>query len=372
MRSATGASCDWCDGLEMSTESYNDWMNDHDGGERFHAERKIDDFFSSGRFCEDAQPAQQVRAAASAPPPPPPPAGSPVATQEPEDWLALHPLANYSSQLGDWQPSGGDHNAWGSLPEPDDEEPAEQQAAQATDEPTNEPSALKPAHVPTPRAMFFHCGSFTTEEPESVPPAEPRPLPSARAAFYHQSSFTAEQRLNAHTASMPPGEAAHHRALAPAEVRGADGRVVVWSRWPSIPKARSRTTMSHTRRGGPTTRCSVLPALAIAALSTVGSRNSSVGPPPLRARSRLRRSRRTLPRPMRFAQSKRDGFATMAMAASYRAREPIRTGSSIGCAISSLAIDATARIRRERHARTCHMRARESTVQFDPQEAERV
>ena len=200
---------DWCDGrLEMSTESYNDWMNDHDGGERFHAERKIDDFFSSGRFCEDAQPAQQVRAAASAPPPPPPPAGSPVATQEPEDWLALHPLANYSSQLGDWQPSGGDHNAWGSLPEPDDEEPAEQQAAQATDEPTNEPSALKPAHVPTPRAMFFHCGSFTTEEPESVPPAEPRPLPSARAAFYHQSSFTAEQRLNAHTASMPPGEAA--------------------------------------------------------------------------------------------------------------------------------------------------------------------
>ena len=57
--------------------------------------------------------------------------------------------------------------------------------------------------------MFFHCGSFTTEEPESVPPAEPRPLPSARAAFYHQSSFTAEQRLNAHTASMPPGEAAH-------------------------------------------------------------------------------------------------------------------------------------------------------------------
>lgn len=224
-------------------------MNDHDGGERFHAERKIDDFFSSGRFCEDAQPAQQVRAAASAPPPPPPPAGSPVATQEPEDWLALHPLANYSSQLGDWQPSGGDHNAWGSLPEPDDEEPAEQQAAQATDEPTNEPSALKPAHVPTPRAMFFHCGSFTTEEPESVPPAEPRPLPSARAAFYHQSSFTAEQRLNAHTASMPPGEAAHHRALAPAEVRGADGRVVVWSRWPSIPKARSRTTMSHTRRG---------------------------------------------------------------------------------------------------------------------------
>ena len=113
--------------------------------------------------------------------------------------------------------------------------------------------------------------------------------------------------------------------------------------------------MSHTRRGGPTTRCSVLPALAIAALSTVGSRNSSVGSPPLRARSRLRRSRRTLPRPMRFAQSKRDGFATMAMAASSRAREPIRTGSSIGCAISSLAIDATARIRRERHARTCEL-----------------
>ena len=28
------------------------------------------------------------------------------------------------------------------------------------------------------------------------------------------------------SASMPPGEAAHHRALAPAEVRGADGRVV--------------------------------------------------------------------------------------------------------------------------------------------------
>ena len=88
---------------------------------------------------------------------------------------------------------------------------------------------------------------------------------------------------------------------------------------------------------------------------TFYSRNSSVGSPPLRARSRLRRSRRTLPRPMRFAQSKRDGFATMAMAASYRAREPITTGSSIGCAISSLAIDATARIRRERHARTCEL-----------------
>ena len=354
MRSATGASCDWCDGLEMSTESYNDWMNDHDGGERFHAERKIDDFFSSGRFCEDAQPAQQVRAAASAPPPPPPPAGSPVATQEPEDWLALHPLANYSSQLGDWQPSGGDHNAWGSLPEPDDEEPVEQQAAQATDEPTNEPSALKPAHVPTPRAMFFHCGSFTTEEPESVPPAEPRPLPSARAAFYHQSSFTAEQRLNAHTASMPPGEAAHHRALAPAEVRGADGRVVTMAFDPE-----GEVAYYHEPHEAGRPNYAVLGPTGFGDRGTFYSRNSSVGSPPLRARSRLRRSRRTLPRPMRFAQSKRDGFATMAMAASYRAREPIRTGSSIGCAISSLAIDATARIRRQNDTRadnrTCEL-----------------
>ena len=45
--------------------------------------------------------------------------------EEPEDWLACHPLANY----GDWQPSGGDYDAWGSPPsdwEPDDDEPAEQ------------------------------------------------------------------------------------------------------------------------------------------------------------------------------------------------------------------------------------------------------
>ena len=267
MRSATGASCDWCDGLEMSTESYNDWMNDHDGGERFHAERKIDDFFSSGRFCEDAQPAQQVRAAASAPPPPPPPAGSPVATQEPEDWLALHPLANYSSQLGDWQPSGGDHNAWGSLPEPDDEEPVEQQAAQATDEPTNEPSALKPAHVPTPRAMFFHCGSFTTESrSQSHQPSHgrcraPAPPSITRAASPPSNASTLIPR-----ACLP----ARRRTIARSRPPRYAVLTAVWSRWPSIPKARSRTTMSHTRRGGPTTRCSVLPALAIAALSTVG------------------------------------------------------------------------------------------------------
>ena len=48
-----------CHGFEMHEESYCDWMGDHDGGERFHAEREMDDYASDE---EDSEPAKQVRA----------------------------------------------------------------------------------------------------------------------------------------------------------------------------------------------------------------------------------------------------------------------------------------------------------------------
>ena len=84
-----------------------------------------------------------------------------------------------------------------------------------------------PAPPPPPYAAPPSQPVPPVSQPESVPPAEPQPLPSARAAYYHPSSFTTEQRLDAHTASMTPGEAAHHRTLAPTAVQGADGSVIM-------------------------------------------------------------------------------------------------------------------------------------------------
>ncbi len=151
-------------------------------------------YYFEGRRARELR-AERI-AAAGAPPPPPPSSGTAAAVEEPEDWLARHPLANYGSHPGDWQPSGGDHDGWGSPPsdwEPDDDEPP----AQPTGQPAEQPTVV-PAYAPTPRAMFFHRGSFTSQ-----------------------------QRLDAHTAHMSPGEAAHHRSLAPAPVRGADGSVIM-------------------------------------------------------------------------------------------------------------------------------------------------
>ena len=41
------------------------------------------------------------------------------------------------------------------------------------------------------------------------------------------TAFTQEERLAAHTAGMPTGEAEHHHQLAPTPVRGADGSSIM-------------------------------------------------------------------------------------------------------------------------------------------------
>mmetsp|Transcript_18369 Transcript_18369/g.53131 ORF Transcript_18369/g.53131 Transcript_18369/m.53131 type:complete len:225 (+) Transcript_18369:187-861(+) len=221
---------------------------------------------------------------------------------------------------------------------------------------------------PLAPCSFTAAASRLRSRSQSHQPSHGRPLPSARAAFYHQSSLTPPS--NASTLIPRACLPARRRTIAPSHPPRYAVLTAVWSAMAFDPEGEVAYYHEPHEAGRP--NYAVLGPTGFDDRGSFygGSRNSSVGSPPLRACSRLRRSRRTLPRPMRFAQSKRDGFATMAMAASSRAREPIRTGSSIGCAISSLAIDATARIRRG--TTRADMRARESTVQFDPQEAERV
>ena len=49
----------YCQGLDMHEESFCDWQNDSEGGERFYAEREWDQYVSEE---ESSSPATQVRA----------------------------------------------------------------------------------------------------------------------------------------------------------------------------------------------------------------------------------------------------------------------------------------------------------------------
>ena len=185
------AFCEWAErhDVPVNADTYLDWQNDADEGEAFHSERRVDAWASNADIREQQQ-EQQV--ASGAPPPPPPPSSNTVLAEEQEPWMARNPLANYGSNVGDWQPSGGEHDAWG--PPSADDVPIEEGE-----------EAAAPPEATLPRTF----------------------APTARARFFHAEAFSPAQRLVAHTASMPPGEAQHHRQLAPAPVQGADGSVVM-------------------------------------------------------------------------------------------------------------------------------------------------
>ena len=104
--------------------------------------------------------------------------------------MARDPLANYGSNVGDWRPSGGEHDAWG--PPSEDDVPVEE-------------------------------GEDAAAPPEATPPRTF--APTARARFFHPEAFSPAQRLAAHTASMPPGEAQHHLQLAPPQYKA---QMAVW------------------------------------------------------------------------------------------------------------------------------------------------
>ena len=192
---------DWCDrhDLDAHEETYTDWCADQDGGGKFHAERQID-AWSRAEPEDDSAPEEhsaeiachntrELAAAAPPPPPPPPPASSVAVEPEPEP----DPLSYLHPRVDDWQPCGGDWEppGWGSPPSDD--------------------------------------GSNGAEEAERLPPdavLQRMPL-TARAAYHYGHLFTGEELLDAHVANMPAGEAAHHRALAPAVIEGHDGQVVM-------------------------------------------------------------------------------------------------------------------------------------------------
>ena len=105
------AFCEWAErpwnDVPVNADTYLElWLNDEDGGEAFHFQRRIDKWACNADI-EEQQQEQQV--ASGAPPPPPPPSSSTVVAEEQEPWMSRHPLANYGSNLGDWQPSGGEH-----------------------------------------------------------------------------------------------------------------------------------------------------------------------------------------------------------------------------------------------------------------------
>ena len=106
------AFCEWAErhDVPVNADTYLDWQNDADEGEAFHSERRVDAWASNADIREQQQ-EQQV--ASGAPPPPPPPSSNTVLAEEQEPWMARNPLANYGSNVGDWQPSGGEHDAWG-------------------------------------------------------------------------------------------------------------------------------------------------------------------------------------------------------------------------------------------------------------------
>ena len=150
--------------------------------------------------------------AADAPPPPPPPSGSVAAEPEPEP-DPLGPLSYLRLRVDDWQPSGGDWEppGWGSP---------------LSDEGSEEAAQLPPDAALRARMMAVRARRLAILIGPPPPPPQRMPL-TARAAYYYGHLFTAEERLEAHIANMPAGEAAHHRALAPALIEGHDGQVVM-------------------------------------------------------------------------------------------------------------------------------------------------
>ena len=189
----------------------------------------------------------------------------------------------------DWQPSEVER-------EPDDADPATASATAAAPPP--------PPPPPPPAAPPCDCDEDATPEdatpedatpedatPEDATPEGTAPLPgafapTARARFFHRDAFSQPERLAAHTAGMPSGEAQHHGQLAPRLVQGAGGGVIMEAFDPEgeVPYGRYRKDMRrHTTRPtspvGPAMPCSARLAMATEGRSTPGSRAPAHHPP---------------------------------------------------------------------------------------------
>ena len=211
-------------------------------------QERVDAWMCDAAAQDDRYTREQQAASAPPPPPPPPPPSGATSAEQAEGWLAQHPLADYGSRPGEWQPAGGDHDVWGAPPS------------------DHVPSDDEDSVLPAPSPPVHHS-------PTEVPAQQAASRSNSTCQFLPSE----QERMCAHTAHMPSGEAKHHRSLAPAEVRGADGSVVMVAFDPEGELLSSPTITPRTSRGDPAMPCSARRATATAVSSTGGSRITCIG-----------------------------------------------------------------------------------------------